>query len=490
MLKADKQIFYLIGFFTLIRLLSAPFFGLGVDEAHYVLYAKYLDWSYVDHPPLVGWTHAPFFYIFGANEFLARLPAILIFALTSYCAYLFVLRVTKSVQISLLATLALNSSFILNVLGLMLLPDSLLLLFVFLLIFVTEKILREKKPLDFIWLGILLGLMGLAKYTSILLVPPLILFFLMKKRFDIVFSPYMILAACIALIFITPVIYWNMTHDFISFRYQGGHVFGTFASSLKNFAESLGAQFGAYSPFLFIVAFYGFFKTLRSTDDYLRLAVLFGATIICFFFATSLYERTLPHWPSIFYLLFIPIGTYTLYLSREKWKKYYLYFSIGFSLALMLIAYAAIPFPEGVTRIAGIFYKIPDYKSPFRDIYGFPQIIGQADEIIKRDASAAPKAIAVSNWTVGSRTLYYNLPYKNEVFVIDNRQDQFDVWQKKSPIGYDILFLNSHFNNIDVEKDVRCERSDVAGKTDILLNGAKVDTVEFVWCHNYRGVKP
>ena len=80
MTKANKQIFILIGFFTLIRLVVAPFFGLGVDEAHYVLYAKYLDWSYVDHPPLVGWAHAPFFYLFGTNEFLARLPAILIIA--------------------------------------------------------------------------------------------------------------------------------------------------------------------------------------------------------------------------------------------------------------------------------------------------------------------------------------------------------------------------------------------------------------------------
>jgi hypothetical protein len=86
--------------------------------------------------------------------------------------------------------------------------------------------------------------------------------------------------------------------------------------------------------------------------------------------------------------------------------------------------------------------------------------------------------------------MYYNLPYKNEVFVIDNRQDQFDVWQKKSPRGYDLLFLNTHFNNLDIEKNVRCERTDIAGKTDVLLNGSKVDTVEFVWCHNYQGVKP
>jgi 4-amino-4-deoxy-L-arabinose transferase-like glycosyltransferase len=480
MLKENKKIFLLISFFTLIRLAVSPFFGLGVDEAHYVLYAKFLDWSYVDHPPLVGWMHAPFFYLLGTNEFLARLPAILLFAATSYCAYLFVLRVTKSIQMSLVATLALNCSFILNVMGLMLLPDSLLLLFVFLLIFTLEKIARNKKPLDFILLGILLGLMGLAKYTSILLVPPLIVFLLMKRRYDIIFSPYMFLAALIALIMITPVIYWNINHDFISFRYQGAHIFGSLATSFKNFIESLAAQFGAYSPFLFIIAFYGFFKALRSSNDYLRLSVLFGATIIVFFLVTSLSERTLPHWPGIFYVLFIPIGSYNLYLAKEKWKRNYLYFSIGISLVLMLFAY---------TEVAGKFFKYPDYKSPFRDIYGFEQITAQADIIMKNDKIAAHKAIAVSNWTMGSRTMYYSLSYRNEVFVIDDRKDQFDVWGKKSPRGYDLLFLNTHFHELDIKEYVRCDKIEKAGRIDLTLNGAKVDTVEYIWCRNYRGTK-
>lgn len=480
MLRANKQIFLLIGFFTLLRFIVAPFFGLGVDEAHYVLYAKYLDLSYVDHPPLVGWAHVPIYYIFGTNEFLARLPAILLFAAASYCAYLFVLRVTQSIQLSLMSVLALNCSFMLNALALMLLPDSFLLLFVFLLIFISEKILNEKKPRDFILLGILLGLMGLAKYTSILFVLPLIIFFLMKKRYDILFSPYMLLAAIVAFVIITPVIYWNMTHKFISFRYQGGHVFGTLSSSLKNFAESLAAQFGAYSPFLFIIAFYGFFKVLRSENVYLRLSVLFGGTIMVFFLVTSFYERTLPHWPGIFYLLFIPVGTCFILQSAQRWKINFLYFSVGFSLVLTLFIYA---------ELVGKYFAFPDYKSPFRDIYGFPAILEQADEILKKNISAAPKAIAVSNWTMGSRAMYYNLPYKNEVFVIDKRQDQFDVWQKKSPVGYDLLIINTHFNNLDVENQVSCERTDIAGKQDILLNGAKVDTVEFVWCHNYQGLK-
>jgi len=478
--RDKNHVLILIGCFTLIRLIVAPFFGLGVDEAHYVLYAKYLDLSYVDHPPLTGWVHAPFFYFFGTNEFLVRLPAILIFAATSYCAYVFMMRITGSVNASVVSVLALNCSFMLNALGIMLLPDSLLLLLVFILIFICERIARENKMRDYLFLGVILGFMGLAKYTSILLVPPLIIFLLMKKKYDVIFSFRMLAAVLIAFIIIIPVLYWNYTHEFISFRYQSGHVLGTLTASISNFLGSIAAQFGAYSPFLFIIAFYGFFKSIRSGNDYLRLAVFFAGTIMLFFLLTSLSERTLPHWPGIFYLLFIPVGAYYLLESVQRWKRNFLYFSLGFSLILTLFAY---------TELVCKFLPFPDYKSPFRDIYGFKIITGKADEIVKGDSSGAPKALAVSNWTMGSRVMYYSLPYGREVFVVDDRRDQFDVWQKNEPFGYDLLFLNTHFHELNIAKHVRCDRVDDVRKMDLILNGSKVDTVEYVWCRNYQGVK-
>ena len=479
--RTDKQIYLLIGMFTLIRLIVAPFFGLGVDEAHYVLYAKYLDWSYFDHPPLVGWVHAAFLNLLGINELIARLPAILIFAATSYLAYVFMLRITGSIRISLLAVLALNASFMLNVLSLMLLPDSLLLFLIFPLIFVAKKIEREKNTSDFILLGIVLGFMGLAKYTSILFVPPLIIYFLLKKRYDIIFSLPMLLAALIAFLFITPVIYWNIHHGFISFRYQGSHVFGSFQPSISNSLVSLAGQFGAYSPFLSVIAFYGFFKSIKPRNDYILLAVLFGGTIILFFLFTFLFEQILPHWTSIFYVLFIPLGTYEIINAHKRWKINFLYIGIGFSLIVLFLAYA---------EVAGKFIAFPDYKSPFHDIYGYPEISRQADAIIRNNKSARNKAIAVTNWTMGSRIMYYSIPYRHEVFVLDDRKDQFDEWQKNSPKGYDLLFLVTHFEDLDVGTYALCRQVDVAGGTDLMLNGSKVDTVKFVWCHDYQGRKP
>jgi len=544
----------LVGMMTLLRLIVAPTFGLGVDEAHYFLYAYFLDWSYVDHPPLVGWAHWPLYKMFGTNEFLVRVPAILLFAAVSVLLYHWVRSFSRSSVIAFLSVAAVNSSFLFNAMSVMLLPDCFLLLLIFPLMETIRKIAAagpgEGRTGDFLLLGLLLGLAGLAKYTAILFVPPLIVYILMKKRYDLLYSPRMLLAAGIALIVISPVLYWNIRHDFISFRYQGGHVLAAAAPSLKSFLVSLLAQCGAYSPLLFAVAFFGLGRSWKAADDRLRLAVLFGVTLLIFFFYSSLYERTLPHWPSLFYLLFIPVGAYCLLASGSRKQRNFFYFSMGFSLTLTLFLYAALP---------AKWFTFPDYQSPFRDIVGYELIAREADALLRqgppggKEASwpgagtAAPPApggtswpvggggerilskgivatgavtgaagipvavpggeknrtaaeqatspsparktaLAATNWTLGSRLIYYSLPYGRAVFVLDDRTDQFDVWQSP-PLGYDLLFVKTHFHGLDIAPAYRCDACASVKKMDIVLNGGKVDSVEFVWCRNYRGPK-
>jgi len=479
MIKSHREILLLIAFFTLIRLFVAPSFGLGVDEAHYFLYAKYLDLSYVDHPPLVGWIHGMIYHTFGTSEFLVRLPAILLFAFTTYLIYRFMMALSGEKKIALLAALAVNSSFLFNALSLMLLPDSFLYPLLLLLFFVIRKIEASPEPGNYICLGLILGLAGLAKYTAILFVPPLAAYFIIKKRLDLLFSRHMVTAAVIALLLVSPVLYWNLQNDFASFRYQTGHVMGSSSIDVKAFLSSLGAQFGSYSPFLFLIAFYGFFKAFKSGNDWVRLSLLFGGTVLAFFLYTSLYETALPHWNSPFYLLFIPVGVYELSIGAGKAKRRFLNFSIGFTLVVTLLLYI---------ELGGKFFSFPEYQSPFRDIYGYAAIAKEADHILKEN-HGAKKALAVTNWTVGSRMTYYALPYGTEVFVIDKRVDQFDFWERHSPAGYDLLFINTRFDREDIAASYRCDRVETARSIDLLLNGAKVNSVDFVWCKNFQGDK-
>jgi hypothetical protein len=475
--KSNLQLFLLIAFFALIRLLVAPFFGLGVDEAHYLLYGLHLDWSYVDHPPLVGWIHALFYSLFGTDEFLARLPAVILSALVSYLTYVFTMGFSRSEKTSLLAVLAINSSFLLNGLSLMLLPDSILLALVLLLILAVKKMENSPKPKYFIYLGLILGLAGLAKYTAALFVPAVLVYFLIRKRYDLIFSKHMFVAALIALVLVAPVFYWNLENDWISFRYQGGRVLGFSAVKLDPLLTSLAAQAGFYSPFLFGIALYGFYKSLREKSDFFLLPQLLGGSLLAFCLYSSLYDVSLPHWSSAFYLLFIPIGVYFLSLDRKKSKRYIRNLSIGISLIITLALYA---------ELAGKWFSFPDFQSPFRDIYGWPAIAREADAILKEDPNPK-KALAVTEWTMASRMIYYSLPYHDEVFVLDRRKDQFDLWQKNSPIGYDLLFVHSRFSNEDILKQFRCAEGYEAKKINILLNRSKVDQIDYIWCKNFQG---
>jgi 4-amino-4-deoxy-L-arabinose transferase-like glycosyltransferase len=479
MIQKHKEIILVTGFFTLIRLLVSPTFGLGVDEAHYVLYARNLDWSYVDHPPLVGWIHALFYYTLGSGEFAARLPAVILFAIVSLFSYRFILSFSGSKNIALTGVLAINGSFMLNALSIMLLPDSILFVLIFPLIWLTRRIASHGRFRDFALLGIVLGTAGLAKYTAILFVPPILVYLIMKKRYDLIFSRHMIFAGFLALLMITPVICWNIQHDFISFRYQTGHVLGPSLISLEKPLVSLAAQFGAYSPFLFFIAFYGFFKGLRHPDDSIRLAILFGGVIYVFFLYSSFYETALPHWTSPFYLLLIPVGVFYLMNHPTPFKRKFLKVSLWFSLILTLFLYM---------ELSAKFFRFPDYNSPFRDIYGYETIAKEADEVFRANDHSR-KGLAVSNWTMGSRIMYYSMSYDIPVFIIDERIDQFDLWQTSPPEGRDLLFLNTHFTHLDLEKTVVCDRVQPVKTIDISLNGGKVDTVEYVWCMNYRGMK-
>jgi 4-amino-4-deoxy-L-arabinose transferase-like glycosyltransferase len=478
-MKLNRQLFLLIAFFTLIRLLVAPFFGLGVDEAHYFLYGFHLDWSYVDHPPLVGWIHALFYYLLGTDEFLVRLPAIILSALVSYLAYRFTMDFSRSGKISLLAVLAINSSFLMNGLSLMLLPDSILLALVLLLILVVKKMEESQQPKYFIYLGLVLGFAGLAKYTAALFVPPLLIYFLMKKRYDLIFSKHMLAGVLIALFLVAPVFYWNFQHDWISFRYQGRHVLGSSSIKPETLLTSLAAQAGFYSPFLFGIAFYGFYKSFREKNDFFLLSLLLGGILLAFCLYSSLYDVTLPHWSSAFYLLFIPIGVYFMSLDQGKFKRYIRNLSIGISMIITLALYV---------ELAGKWFSFPDFQSPFRDIYGWPTIAHEADAILKQNPNPK-KALAVTEWTLASRMIYYSLTYHDKVFVIDRRKDQFNFWQKGSPIGYDLLFVHSRFSNEEILKEFRCEEGYMAKRIDIVLNQSKVDQIDYIWCKNFHGAR-
>jgi len=288
--KEHAPFLYFISFVALIRLTLAPFVGLGVDEAHYVLYALHLDLSYFDHPPLVGWVEYIFTSLFGVNEFGARVAAVIIGFVTSLFIYKLIYEINQKSSEAFVAVLALHASFLFNALFLMLMPDTLLFLLLLPIIFTVIQLEKTNSFGMWILLGLLLGLAGLSKYTAVLFVLPILLYFLIKKRYELFFTPKIIPSIFIALLLISPVLLWNIQNDWISFSYQSSHVVGAKQINWGGFLSSIAAQFGAYNPFLFPLAFYGLYRATKSKNDSLFLSALFGWVMIGFFTYASLYK--------------------------------------------------------------------------------------------------------------------------------------------------------------------------------------------------------
>lgn len=454
--------------FTLLRVLTASSVDFGVDEAHYVLYGLNLDLSYFDHPPMVGWSMAPFLYLFGTNELAARIPAILTALIVSIFIFQFIKEKFNSEKAAFYSVVAINSSFILDGLFLMYLPENPLFILIFPIIFYTAKIFENASLKNYIILGVLLGLAGLSKYTAVLFIPPILLLVFIKRRFDLIFNFKFLILIAIALVCISPVIIWNMQNDWISFAYQTNHVVGSNEMKFSTFGRNLLTQIAGFSPFISFLAFYAFYKTLRSKDIAIQLTTFIASFIFLFFVYSSLYKHTLPHWNGLVYLLLLPLGVAFFIEKKEKLTKILIAISLFISVFLHL-------------ELTFKFLPLDDYKSVHRDIYGWPEITQKAKKYGNN--------IAVMNWTLASRATYYGQEKDLTTYLIDRRFDQFDLWQKDSPIGKNLVFIDTRFYHKEIKKIAKCDEYKNLETFDILLNERKVNTVKLIECVNFQGVK-
>ncbi|MDF1877630.1 glycosyltransferase family 39 protein [Sulfurimonas sp. SAG-AH-194-L11] len=473
--REHRPLLYFISFVALFRLLVAPHLGLGADEAHYLIYALNLDWSYFDHPPLVGWVQYLFTSIFGIDELGSRISAITIGFFTSIFVYKLIYQINSDAKLAFISILALNAMFIFNALFLMLMPDTLLFLLIVPIIFSVNALQKNDSLKNWFVLGVLVGLAGLSKYTAVLFIPPIIIYFILKKNYKLFISPKILVAIGVALFIVSPVLYWNMQNDWISFTYQSHHVVGSSHINWMGFMQSLVAQLIAYNPFLFGLSFYGLYRAFKSQNEVLFIAALFGATLLIFFTYSSLYKTALPHWSALFYLLFIPIGTYYLYEKSLSWRRY-LQFAIAFGLLLSSLLYI---------EIATKIIPLPDENSIQLDVYGFEKIMKEANAQIKDPKT---QAIGVTLWTLASRAIVYNEHYDSEVYLLDDRYDQFDIWETSSPKGKDMIVIDINFAHKDLATYMKCDTLQKLSAFKLLETNTK-ESVTLYKCTNYQGIR-
>jgi len=200
----------------------------GFDEAYYYLYTQHLDWSYFDHPLMVAFTTGFGVWITGnVSQFTIRLGPLLLYTGSLIFLYLTALRLfSRQAGILTVAIASLIPIFVVGF-GVLTLPDSPLIFFWSVTLYVAaEEFLRQPtyRPSSRLALiGLLVGLACLSKYHGVALGFGLVGFCLTSPRHrSAFFSNWMLLAIALFLLALSPILIWNLQHDWVSLRYQSG----------------------------------------------------------------------------------------------------------------------------------------------------------------------------------------------------------------------------------------------------------------------------
>ena len=209
-----------VGAATLLHVGYAGLIALAPQEAYYWEWARRLDLSYFDHPPLAAWTIALTTGVFGDSERALRLAAALHSAI--FCAFWWL--AIRRLFGARVALVALAGALIVPLFALgqvIVTPDAPLLSGWAMALYFTVRALDEERPQWLLAAGAATGWALLGKYTGALLLPQILLaLFLDPRGRRMLRTPWPWAGAALALLLFSPVIAWNVQHGLASFAFQ------------------------------------------------------------------------------------------------------------------------------------------------------------------------------------------------------------------------------------------------------------------------------
>ena len=499
-------------FALIVHIHLASTLNLGNDEAHYYVWSLKPSLGYLDDAPLVGWIIYAFTWLFGKSQLSVRLGAVVFSLLDGFLVYYLSYILFKNKRAAFFSFLFFLSAVIFGmVISVMILPDAPLLFFtlLFFIFFYKALTINKSAPFKspllkrrgvgrrptgwFFWLlaGISLGFAFLSKYTAALIPPAVLLYLLVSngnRRFLKTVYPYMALAS--ALIVFSPVIYWNFTHNFISFKFQLSHGFSHPKPGFALLAAGWFGQVLVITPLIYIFLIGAFVYLLKKVPllrsggvgqrptgwlpdgwfDYsepLLFSICLSLPILLFFVVNGYSHRILVHWPDIGYLAALPIMGYAADLltrkSSSRILKYCIYFALfsGFLLSYILynqIYYNSIPVGKIIRYIdkekrlknCWVFSAIPHIPGKpstadiTNDLFGWRHSAKYIGIVYKGyKAAYHPFFILTHHYAIADELVYYGgfKPAVN-IYNISGFLNQYDLWQNIDKIkGENALFI-------------------------------------------------
>ncbi len=216
----------IIFFYLLIACAISPFSILSFDTYYYWDWSRHLDLSYYDGPPLIAYIIWIITNILGHSLFSLHLIAITFTILTTYIIYKTASLFLDKKNSYLTTLLWLTSPLVTQDMLVQVTYDTPLTFFWICSIYYTiiylklNPTLKEDNFRILSFIGISLGFLLLSKYTGIILIACLLIFILSSTYISLFKSKHFYLTIFIILVIFSPVIIWNIQHDWVSVLYQ------------------------------------------------------------------------------------------------------------------------------------------------------------------------------------------------------------------------------------------------------------------------------
>ncbi|MEE8388208.1 MAG: glycosyltransferase family 39 protein [Acidiferrobacterales bacterium] len=438
---APRWLFLLLTALLIGNVAGVVFVGAHTDEAYYWMLSQRPGLSYFDHPPLVPWMMRLFTALFGHDEVVFRLPAVIAWFVAAWAIFSISHQLSNNRQAAWVSLLVFASLPIFQAGFQIVGPDSGLMLFTALTYYCAIRAVNQQSALWWLLAGICTGLGMLSKYNAVLVPFAVFLTLVLSKRGrEQMLTPWPWAAGFLALFCFIPVLIWNYQNEWASFAFQWKH--GTDiapGSWYDNLSLYIINQMGVVLPWVFIAMVVAAVKAHHYAsyqNPYtLKLMRVGFAVPLVFFGVTGLLVKGQASWPAMAY---IP-GSILLGIALNQWiSKRWVAIIVMFSVMLSLVFVNLLRFPQWTSW----FEKGTIPRSHISNTFGWEKILAEVEAIRAEEAIVAGnncRIMAVPGYDNGGFPYYLlaaklGVEYGNALRVTaapGGRLTQFDFWRKQ-----------------------------------------------------------
>ncbi|RPG29996.1 MAG: 4-amino-4-deoxy-L-arabinose transferase [Muricauda sp. TMED12] len=325
--KFPRLFFILLAVLFALNLFQASFTELIYDEAYYWYYAQNMAWGYFDHPSMVAFLIKVSSFFFD-GELGVRFMSTVLSAGTYILLWLLVDNPKKKDYVVHFFLLVFSFT-LMNAYGFLTLPDTSLLFFTALFLWLYKRFLKNEGIMTAVYLGLVMAALMYSKYHAVL-----VILFVFLSNYKLIFNKKAWVAVILALICYTPHFVWLYQNDFVSITF---HLYErpNQAYSFDEFTLGYFLNIIVIIGLLFYWIYSSFFK-FKATDKFSKALVYLVYGVLIFFFISSFNRRVQAQWAIV---ISIPLAiiAFNHLLQNTKSRKWM--YRIGI-VSVILLMYA------------------------------------------------------------------------------------------------------------------------------------------------------